>query len=694
MNGVGARSDSRVGTPLSMTTPARNPIIRAKSPLPTKVKIIKTPVQRKYLKKNPEELQMSLHNRSRSSLLKKMETVPKITHQESSSSRMMKGLLSIEAPISPSKSPTKRANTPGAVSPPDGRENESKFFDDTNYISLQSMRERINDITKSPESVQLQQIWTSPAKKSLMEGVGRNNSPEKTNRNSTAPAGLNRNSLKINLSSVANSLGNSPSSPSKYKSRDETDDYVKEMTHIENINKSMPSSRKSSRNTGRSTVTTRPKTANNFSQPSSQIASVVASAIQSHNEQRKSIFKEVQEEGQDINYAESEYQKYLMLKEMKERKSTMSPRSAQKFQEQFELSQIKDSDVVINDIESDEFGNIIISHNTKDKKPEAQCQEPLKLQYDPSQIQMSPVTSNWTVSANPTIGTIFHNTSQNQSNAMTISSLKDFMHMARACNRAGKNRMEGLTHYKLGCKYEELNDSSRAIKHYKRFFAIAQELGDGVGTSLALNCLGVCHHRLKGMENLKVALDYHSKHWEVADVQGKIVAHINIGLVYQKLGQIDQATENYRLAFQSALDIGDRHGESIALANLGLLGKDNDDLLTAQACMERHLLLSENMKDLRSSSDAYQQLGLLANKQGDSEQALRHLTKARGVAIMNIDNIKANQLRCNIGIVAATLKLDEYMKDVANRICGSIRDSTENSNNTSTNTSLDTTTTM
>jgi tetratricopeptide (TPR) repeat protein len=542
------------------------------------------------------------------------------------------------------------------------------------YVSVATIRELLNQNTIADTNMKTNNLYMLPIKKPAQPGSDefRNISPEKERMNNLT-AGPNSvqtrsQNLSINLANINAANSNAPTTPSNnphYKAREETDLYVREMQQIETLNKHS-SRKKSGRGTRPKSATPTHPVVNPPVQPApvKSVSATVAKTVQAHNEVRKSIFR-MEEEEEEPSYAELEHQKFLMMKEMKEHQSQMTPRSAMKFQEEYELSQVDTE--VDKGFEYDEYGNIEFSFNNNDKKPEALCQEPLKLQYDPSQIQMSPVT-------NGTITGSLNTTYSTPSTAITMSSLKDFKHMARACNRAGKNRMEGLTHYKLGCKYEELNDAQRAIKHYKRFFAIAQELGDGVGTSLALNCLGVCYHRRKGMDNLKVALDYHMKHWEMADVQGKIVAHINMGLVYQKLGQIEQATENYKQAFQSALDLGDKHGESIALANLGLIGKEQDDLTTAQACIERHLMIAESMKDGRSASDAYQQLGLLANLKGETEQALKMLTKAREVALYNTDHLKANQLRCNIGIVSASLQLDKYMKDIAFKICESIKD--------------------
>jgi len=275
------------------------------------------------------------------------------------------------------------------------------------------------------------------------------------------------------------------------------------------------------------------------------------------------------------------------------------------------------------------------------------AQQPLKLQYDPSQIRFGSSGSSTT----------------------GAKSLKDFKMMAETCNRAGKHRMEALAHYKLATMYEDLQKPAQAITHYRKFLHICQGLKDEVGTSLALNRLGVIFQILGGNENFKTALEYHIRHWEIADTQSKIVAHINMGLVFQYGSQdYENAGEHYRMAFQYALEIGDKQGESIALNNLGALGKDSGDFVTAQACIERHLLLSENMQDGRSATDAYQQLGMLASHKGNTENAVKMLNKARQIATINNDQSKANQIKCSIGIIEGNAKFDDYLKSIAQQV--------------------------
>ncbi|EFC44227.1 predicted protein [Naegleria gruberi] len=271
--------------------------------------------------------------------------------------------------------------------------------------------------------------------------------------------------------------------------------------------------------------------------------------------------------------------------------------------------------------------------------------EPLRLQYDPSQIRMTPVSIVNT-----------HGGSNSKKNM-----IKDLKMMAEACSRAGRLKMEGLIHYKIANKYEELQEDMSAVPHYERFLAISENLKDEMGQCLALNCLGVLYQKMGGTENLNIGLKYHMMQWDISDPQSQIVSNINMGLIFQQLGHFENASDNFKMAYQQSQKIGDKQGESIALANLGLLGKENGDLSIAQACMERHLTLSENLNNPVSEGEAYQHLGILASKKGDGDEAVKMLQKARNIAIQ-YDKKKADQIACNIGIIEGNNMFEQYMK--------------------------------
>jgi len=51
---------------------------------------------------------------------------------------------------------------------------------------------------------------------------------------------------------------------------------------------------------------------------------------------------------------------------------------------------------------------------------------------------------------------------------------------------------------------------------------------------LAYNCVGVDYMKLGELDpsHYNEAITYHMKHKEIADVAGKFLAHINLGIIY------------------------------------------------------------------------------------------------------------------------------------------------------------------
>ena len=65
--------------------------------------------------------------------------------------------------------------------------------------------------------------------------------------------------------------------------------------------------------------------------------------------------------------------------------------------------------------------------------------------------------------------------------------------------------------------------------------------------ALAYNCIGVNFQKM-GEGNptmLRKAITYHEKHKDIADTQGKFMAHSNLGMIFDKLGEGDKAQLNH-----------------------------------------------------------------------------------------------------------------------------------------------------
>ena len=125
--------------------------------------------------------------------------------------------------------------------------------------------------------------------------------------------------------------------------------------------------------------------------------------------------------------------------------------------------------------------------------------------------------------------------------------LKDYDMLAFACKRAGKSRDEGRAYYSTGVLYDNLGKFKQAIEQYKKFLQVCKAIGDVHGEALAYNCCGVDYMKMGETqpEFYKDAIDFHTKHKEVADVAGKFLAHINLGIIYNYIGDFEKSSINH-----------------------------------------------------------------------------------------------------------------------------------------------------
>lgn len=72
--------------------------------------------------------------------------------------------------------------------------------------------------------------------------------------------------------------------------------------------------------------------------------------------------------------------------------------------------------------------------------------------------------------------------------------------------------------------------------------------------------------------NYNEAIEYHTKHKEVADVAGKFLAHINLGIIYNSMGDHEKSSINHQFALRYAIQMSSVAGQSVAIGNLGKVG--------------------------------------------------------------------------------------------------------------------------
>ncbi len=76
---------------------------------------------------------------------------------------------------------------------------------------------------------------------------------------------------------------------------------------------------------------------------------------------------------------------------------------------------------------------------------------------------------------------------------------------------------------------------------------MCKAIGDVHGEALSYNCIGVDYMKLGESEPafFKDAIEFHSKHKEIADVAGKFLAHINLGIIHNNMGDHEKASINH-----------------------------------------------------------------------------------------------------------------------------------------------------
>lgn len=195
--------------------------------------------------------------------------------------------------------------------------------------------------------------------------------------------------------------------------------------------------------------------------------------------------------------------------------------------------------------------------------------------------------------------------------------LKDYQILAFACKRAGKSRDEGRAYYSSGVLLDNLGKFKQAIDQYLKFLGVCKAIGDVHGEALAYNCIGVDYQKM-AVDNAKFfedAIEYHLKHKEIADVAGKFLAHVNLGIIYNLLGDNEKASINHQFALRYAVQMSSVAGQSIAIGNLGKLGTEGKESMSfantekLQLFVERYLELSAELKYRKGEGQAYLKLG-------------------------------------------------------------------------------------
>jgi tetratricopeptide (TPR) repeat protein len=236
--------------------------------------------------------------------------------------------------------------------------------------------------------------------------------------------------------------------------------------------------------------------------------------------------------------------------------------------------------------------------------------------------------------------------SANEQEANLRNILKDYTVLAYSSKRANKRDVEASAYASLGVVYDNEEEYETAIEFYEKYLSLSEELGDNMGITAACNCIGVNYMVLANPTNepgtifaqsiqraqillnknqqqslsltstttanpdtnetgkksksginhvldcIHKAIDFHTRHLEIGpDMGGKLVAHLNLGVCYTWLQEINRAARHYQDALRIAIKMQTLYGQAIAVGNLGLLALAKNDFHTSRTCFEQVVLM-------------------------------------------------------------------------------------------------------
>ena len=172
---------------------------------------------------------------------------------------------------------------------------------------------------------------------------------------------------------------------------------------------------------------------------------------------------------------------------------------------------------------------------------------------------------------------------------------------------------------------------------------------------------------LKDSKYYENAIEYHNKHKAIADIGGKFIAHINLGIAFSSTGENEKAAINFQMALRCAIQMSSKAGQSLAIGNLGKIGYNNtiiSDQEKLQMLIQRYIELANYLKDEEGKSTAYLELGKVLMDKKEWATSAKHFEEAIASAKQNKNKEVLENATANYGIAQANLAWEEYSKRI------------------------------
>ena len=184
--------------------------------------------------------------------------------------------------------------------------------------------------------------------------------------------------------------------------------------------------------------------------------------------------------------------------------------------------------------------------------------------------------------------------------------------------------------------YDNIKKYKKGIEYYEKFLQVCKSISDSHGEALAYNCIGVDYQMMgeKDSRHIAKAIEYHTIHEQLADVNGKFLASINLGLCYDRLADSTNSIYWFQNALKHSVQMANLSGQSLAIGNIGKIGTKNlsENKDKMKIFVEKYLKLAEEMQDPQAEMEGAIKLGLINSTKKNFDEGREKFHRALQLA--------------------------------------------------------------
>lgn len=169
----------------------------------------------------------------------------------------------------------------------------------------------------------------------------------------------------------------------------------------------------------------------------------------------------------------------------------------------------------------------------------------------------------------------------------------------------------------------EKYDAISALKYYNKSVVLHKQLNDKESIATDLNNLGLAYQRLG---NIKLALQNYSASLkileETGDKYGMAYCFNNLGFVYYGQGDFEKALDCYNKSHKMYKEISDKKGMAISLINIGAVHHDRGNYTLGLDNYAQGLKLYEELSDKQGMAHCLNNMATVNDEMNHPDEAL------------------------------------------------------------------------